>query len=148
MVDVSAKSVTVREAVASAEVVMSPSTAAFIREGTTAKGDVLGIARIAAINAVKLTSQLIPLCHAIPIEAVSVEFNWKQTHASENRDVLQCLVTVRTSAKTGVEMEAMTGSSIAALTIYDMTKSLEKSIAIGPVVLERKSGGKSGDFSR
>ncbi len=142
MVDVSEKLITVREALASAEIVMKVTTAKTIQAGTAAKGDVLSIARIAAIQATKLTSQIIPLCHTIPIESVSVEFHWK------SECTLMVHVRVRTSAKTGVEMEAMTGASIAALTVYDMVKSVDRSITIGPIVLEQKSGGKSGDYRR
>ncbi|WP_372718131.1 cyclic pyranopterin monophosphate synthase MoaC [Novipirellula sp.] len=153
MVDVSAKPVTVREAIASAEIVMAPATAEVIRGSKAAKGDVLAVARLAAIQATKLTSQLIPLCHAIPIESVNVDFSWKADHESDDdtgdlQATLLCHVTVRTSAKTGVEMEAMTAASIAALTVYDMVKSIDRGIEIGPVVLEAKSGGKSGDYRR
>lgn len=145
MVDVSAKDVTVREALASGDVTMSRSTGEMIRSGTAKKGDVLGIARLAAIQATKLTQQLIPLCHAIPIEAVSVDFQWVD---DDSADVLRCLVRVRTTAKTGVEMEAMTAASIGCLAVYDMVKSVDRSISIGPVQLIEKSGGKSGDFRR
>ncbi|EMI15970.1 molybdenum cofactor biosynthesis protein C [Rhodopirellula maiorica SM1] len=153
MVDVSAKPVTVREAIASAEIIMAAATADVIRGSKAAKGDVLAVARLAAIQATKLTSQLIPLCHAIPIESVSVDFDWKansesSSHAGEQQSILVCHVHVRTSAKTGVEMEAMTAASIAALTVYDMVKSIDRGIEIGPVVLEAKSGGKSGDYRR
>ena len=145
MVDVSAKNVTVREALASGDVTMQHSTGEMIRSGTAKKGDVLGIARLAAIQATKLTQQLIPLCHAIPVESVSVEFQWLD-QPTETAAVLRCLVRVRTTAKTGVEMEAMTGASIGCLTVYDMVKSVDRSISIGPVRLIEKSGGKSGDF--
>ena len=148
MVDVSAKEVTVREATARGEVVMRGQTAEMIRSGDAKKGDVLGVARLAAIQATKLTQQLIPLCHSIPIEAVGVDFEWLSGTASDDRATLRCLVTVRTSAKTGVEMEAMTGTSIACLTVYDMVKSVDREISIGPIQLVAKSGGKSGDFRR
>lgn len=149
MVDVSAKAETLREAEASGRVVMLRETAQMILEGTSQKGDVLGVARLAAIQASKLTQLLIPLCHAIPIEAVTVDFDWPDddsvpsTHA-----VLRCLVRVRTSAKTGVEMEAMSAASVACLTVYDMAKSVDRGMEIGPLRLETKSGGKSGDFRR
>ncbi len=148
MVDVSAKEVTVREATARGEVVMQGQTAEMIRSGGAKKGDVLGVARLAAIQATKLTQQLIPLCHSIPIEAVGVDFEWLSGTANDDRATLRCLVTVRTSAKTGVEMEAMTGTSIACLTVYDMVKSVDREISIGPIQLVAKSGGKSGDFRR
>lgn len=142
MVDVSAKDITHREALATADVTMQPDTAVMIQSGAAKKGDVLGIARIAAIQATKLTQQLIPLCHSIPIESVSVEFQWP-TETS-----LRCCVRVATSGKTGVEMEAMTAASVAALTVYDMVKSVDREVAIGPVVLQEKRGGKSGVFRR
>jgi cyclic pyranopterin phosphate synthase len=152
MVDVSGKPITVREATAQGELVMRSATAEMIRNGTARKGDVLGVARLAAIQATKLTQQLIPLCHAIPIESVGVDFDWPrpENQASESREtaVLRCLVTVRTSAKTGVEMEAMTGASVACLTVYDMVKSVDREVSIGPIELLAKSGGKSGDFRR
>lgn len=122
-------------------------TAEVIREGTAAKGDVLGTARLAAIGATKLTPQLIPLCHAIPIEAVAVDFSWLDTSDSDTA-MLKCDVCVRTTAKTGVEMEAMTAASIAALTVYDMVKSTDRALVIGPILLIEKSGGKSGFFGR
>lgn len=147
MVDVSAKQPTVRVAVAAAALSMKPETAEIIRGGTAKKGDVLGVARLAAIQATKLTQQLIPLCHAIPLEAVTVDFQWLDT-VSDGRARLLCEVTTRTTAKTGVEMEAMTGASIAALTVYDMVKSVDRALEIGPVVLKEKSGGKSGHFRR
>ncbi len=147
MVDVSAKSPTVRLAVASATLTMKPSTAEMIQQGTASKGDVLGVSRLAAIGATKLTPQLIPLCHGIPIEAVSVDFHWP-TAPEPDTARLRCEVRVRTTAKTGVEMEAMTAASVAALTVYDMVKSVDRALAIGPIVLLEKSGGKSGHFRR
>ncbi len=147
MVDVSAKKLTVREALASGDLSMLPATAEMIRAGTAKKGDVLGVARLAAIQATKLTQQLIPLCHAIPIEAVHVDFQW--VDQGENAAaILRCSVRVRTTAKTGVEMEAMTAASIGCLAVYDMVKSVDRSISIGPLRLMEKSGGKSGDFRR
>ncbi|NND95727.1 MAG: cyclic pyranopterin monophosphate synthase MoaC [Pirellulaceae bacterium] len=142
MVDVSAKAITQREALATADIQMQLETADLIRRGEAAKGDVLAVARIAAIQSTKLTQQLIPLCHSIPIESVSVEFEWL------GPSQLRCSVRVGTSGKTGVEMEAMTGASVAALTVYDMVKSVDRELAIGPVVLQEKSGGKSGKFRR
>ncbi|MFK8113763.1 MAG: cyclic pyranopterin monophosphate synthase MoaC [Rubripirellula sp.] len=147
MVDVSAKSETVREALASGEIRMAGETAAMIQAGTAKKGDVLGVARLAGIQATKLTQQLIPLCHAIPVEAVSVDFTFMDTPAGSEA-VLRCHTRVRTTAKTGVEMEAMTAVSIACLTVYDMIKSVDRGVVIGPIQLQEKSGGKSGDFRR
>jgi cyclic pyranopterin phosphate synthase len=141
MVDVSTKDVTVRRAVACGYVSMLPATAEMIAGGQATKGDVLGVARLAAIGASKLTSQLIPLCHAIPIEGVTVDFQWPAAEPG-NRVSLRCLVTVQTTAKTGVEMEAMTAVSIACLTVYD------REISIGPIELLEKTGGKSGLFRR
>lgn len=175
MVDVSDKATTARAATASASVLMAPETAQTIRDAKLSKGDVLGISRIAAIQAVKSTSLLIPLCHAIPIEAVAVSFHWSSCKTSSEKDAeaserisietplsdcklshadshtphrveLRCEVQVRTTAKTGVEMEAMTGASVAGLTIYDMIKSIDRGAEITHVRLVKKSGGKSGDF--
>ena len=148
MVDVSAKPITVREALASGCVTLGLSTAKMIREGTAKKGDVLGVARLAAIQATKMTPQLIPLCHAIPVESVSVDFVWQSDGDGASKAVLKCEIRVRTSAKTGVEMEAMTAAAACCLTIYDMVKSIEREIEIGPIRLLEKSGGKSGDFCR
>tara|TARA_R110002049_G_scaffold2750_2_gene21539 strand:+ start:352943 stop:353416 length:474 start_codon:yes stop_codon:yes gene_type:complete len=142
MVDVTSKPVTTRVAIATGSVSMDNATAGVIRGGTAQKGDVLSIARIAAIQSTKLTQQLIPLCHAIPIEAVSVRFDWPETN------LLRCLVEVRTTAKTGVEMEAMTAVSVACLTVYDMVKSIDRGMTIGPLQLEQKSGGSSGLYQR
>lgn len=140
MVDVSAKADTVREAVAEGVIAMAPAVIAAIRAGDIKKGDVLGTARIAGIMAAKQTSNLIPLCHPLPIASVSVEFDYVDTGVRvESR--------VRTSGKTGVEMEALTAASVALLTIYDMAKALDKAMVIGPVRLLAKSGGKSGDWT-
>ncbi|ASR52132.1 cyclic pyranopterin monophosphate synthase MoaC [Blastomonas fulva] len=139
MVDVSAKADTVREAVAEGIISMAPEVIAAIRAGDIKKGDVLGTARIAGIMAAKQTSSLIPLCHPLPISSVSVEFEY--TGAG-----VRVETRVRTSGKTGVEMEALTAASIALLTIYDMAKALDKGMVIGPVRLLAKSGGKSGDW--
>lgn len=139
MVDVSTKPDSVREAVAEGFVDMIPQVIAAIRAGDIKKGDVLGTARIAAIMAAKRTSDLIPLCHPLPIAAVSVDFAYVASG-------IRVETRVRTTGKTGVEMEALTAASIALLTIYDMAKALDKAMAIGPVRLLAKSGGKSGDW--
>jgi cyclic pyranopterin phosphate synthase len=140
MVDVSAKPDTVREAVAEGMISMAPEVIAAIRAGDIKKGDVLGTARIAGIMAAKQTSSLIPLCHPLPISSVSVDFDYAESGVRvETR--------VRTSGKTGVEMEALTAASVALLTIYDMAKALDKGMVIGPVRLLAKSGGKSGDWT-
>lgn len=153
MVDVSGKSSTVRRAVARCRVNLARSTAEVIQRGEASKGDVLAVARLAAIMATKQTAQLIPLCHPIPVEKVAVDFDWDlgPSGESENPDdrvVLNCQVEVSTSGKTGVEMEAMTAASVAGLTVYDMVKSVERGIALERVELTHKSGGKSGDFDR
>lgn len=136
-----------RRALASGQVRMLPATGRMIRDGNAKKGDVLGVARLAAIQATKLTQQLIPLCHAIPIEAATVTFDWRND-SDDSTNVLRCLVEVRTTAKTGVEMEAMTAVSIACLTVYDMVKSVDRELTVESIQLLEKSGGKSGDFCR
>jgi cyclic pyranopterin monophosphate synthase len=140
MVDVSAKAVTVRVATAVGLVSMQRETAEMIRRGTAAKGDVLAIARLAAITATKLTPLLIPLCHGIAVEAVEVRF------AFEDESTLRCEVDVRSSGKTGVEMEAMTAVSVACLTVYDMCKSVDRAMSIVHCRLLHKSGGASGTY--
>ena len=142
MVDVSRKAITERRAKAAADVVLSDEAAEMVRQGNSRKGDVVAIARIAAIQATKLTQNLIPLCHSLPVESVNAEFAWP----CPNR--LTCIVEVVTTGKTGVEMEAMTGASIAALTVYDMVKSVDRAASIESVRLLEKSGGKSGHYRR
>ena len=148
MVDVSGKSVTTRVAVASGTLRMRAETAEQIRTGEAAKGDVLGVARLAGIGATKWTSHLIPLCHAIPIESVSIEFDWMDEPLLQACQTLRCRTTVKTSAKTGVEMEALCAASLSLLTVYDMLKSIDREMQINAVQLEEKSGGKSGHFQR
>jgi cyclic pyranopterin phosphate synthase len=141
MVDTSAKEATVRRAVASARVLMSPATVAAIRNNTTPKGDPLETARLAGVMAAKRTSELIPLCHPLPLTHVDVR-------AEIYDDGVHLEAEVSTRAQTGVEMEALTAASVAALTIYDMCKALDKSMTIMDVRLELKTGGKSGDYRR
>ncbi|MGF1516527.1 MAG: cyclic pyranopterin monophosphate synthase MoaC [Nodosilinea sp.] len=141
MVDVAAKAQTVREAVAEATVVMQPQTLDIIEAGNAPKGDVLATARIAGIMAAKQTAQLIPLCHPLPIQKVEVQIT---PDASLPGYSIQA--TVKIKAETGVEMEALTAASVAALTLYDMAKGLEKSIEIRSIRLLKKTGGKSGDY--
>ena len=151
MVDVSGKPITKRTATASSTVRMSREAAEQVRGGTAKKGDVLSVARLAAINSTKWTPHLIPLCHAIPIESVAVDFQWADVPTDQGQDLscdLVCHVTCGTSGKTGIEMEAITGASVAALTIYDMLKSVDRRMQIGPIHLDAKHGGASGDFSR
>jgi cyclic pyranopterin phosphate synthase len=141
MVDVSAKDVTTRTAVARGEVRMAPATLAAIRDGSVPKGDVLAAARIAGILGAKRTPDLIPLCHPLLLSKVAVEFTVDE---AQSRIVIEA--TVRCSGRTGVEMEALTAVSVAALTIYDMAKALEKTMVIGEIRLVEKHGGKSGDW--
>jgi cyclic pyranopterin phosphate synthase len=139
MVDVSDKSVTRREAEASAFVAMSPAVVKALENNP--KGDPLEVARLAGIMAAKRTSELIPMCHALPLSAVDVE-----AHVRQNGVAIASRVT--TTAVTGVEMEALVAASVAALTVYDMCKALDKGIEIREIVLQKKSGGKSGEFRR
>ncbi len=141
MVDVSAKPDTARRAIARGEVWMREETIRLIKDGTVPKGDVLGVARIAAILAAKQTSTLIPLCHPIPLGAVDVTFQL------ESQDHVNVEVSVTTTGKTGAEMEALTAVATACLTIYDMCKAAEKGIRIEGIRLLHKSGGKSGDWT-
>jgi cyclic pyranopterin phosphate synthase len=142
MVDVGSKDATVRLAIAQSIVEMSEEAAEAVRTCCLAKGDCIQVARIAAIQATKWTSHLIPLCHSIAIESVDVQHEWT------GRTELRWTVSVRTTGKTGVEMEALTGASIAALTVYDMCKSLDRSISIRNVCLLHKAGGIRGDYTR
>jgi cyclic pyranopterin monophosphate synthase len=141
MVDTSAKEHTQRRAIASATVVMSPSTVAALKENRSPKGDPLEAARLAGIMAAKKTSELIPLCHPLPLTHIDVR-------AELNNAGIYLEADVSTNAQTGVEMEALTAVSVAALTVYDMCKALEKGMTITDIRLERKSGGKSGDYER
>lgn len=141
MVDTSDKTISTRRAVASAFVSMSPKTIEALRNHQTPKGDPLETARIAGIMAAKRTAELIPLCHPLPLTHVDVK-----AAISDNGVAIEA--TVATNAQTGVEMEALTAASVAALTIYDMCKAVEKGITITDVRLESKTGGKSGDYRR
>jgi len=143
MVDVSNKAVTVREARAEGKVYMKPDTLKAVMDGSMPKGDVLAAARIAGIMAAKRTNELIPMCHNIPLDSVKVEL---VPDLEEN--CIKIAASVRCTWKTGVEMEALTAVSVAALTVYDMCKSLDKTMVIGEVMLMWKTGGKSGDFKR
>ena len=143
MVDVSAKEDTAREAVAAGSIAMLPETLSLILDRKVSKGDVFGVARIAGIMAAKKTSELIPLCHPLALSSVEIEFEPDRSGSS----VLIRSV-VRTTGKTGVEMEALTAVSAAALTIYDMCKSADRAMTISDIRLMKKSGGKSGTFER
>lgn len=144
MVDVSPKPETLREAIASARVRMKPATRAMIFKGQAAKGDVLATARIAGIQATKRCADLIPLCHPLRVTRVEVDI----TPAAQDPGLLDVRVTVRAFDRTGVEMEAMTAASVAALTIYDMVKAVDRWMVVESVQLEEKRGGKSGDLVR
>jgi cyclic pyranopterin phosphate synthase len=142
MVDVGEKQVSRRVARASGLVRMATETLVLIRDKRAAKGDVLEVARLAGIMATKRTSDLIPLCHPLPIESVSIDF------AFNDDRTLRISATVQVEAKTGVEMEALTAVSVAALTVYDMCKSVDRGITIERIQLEEKSGGRSGQWAR
>jgi cyclic pyranopterin phosphate synthase len=142
MVDVSAKAETRRIAVASARVIMAPETLAEILEAGVPKGDVLAVARVAGIQAAKRCADLIPLCHPLALSRVSVDFE------PQGDRVLGVRTEVTVTGKTGVEMEALTAASVAALTVYDMCKAMDKGMTISDVRLESKTGGKSGDWER
>jgi cyclic pyranopterin phosphate synthase len=139
MVDVSAKAETVREATAKGRVVMQAGTRALIGDGKAAKGDVLAAARLAGIMAAKRTAELIPLCHPLALSSVVVDIVLED-------EAVEITSTVRTTGRTGVEMEALTAVSVAALTVYDMVKAVDRGMRIEGVRVVRKSGGKSGDF--
>ncbi len=142
MVDVSAKPISPRRAVAEAIVRMAPDTLKTISAGNTPKGDVLAAARIAGIQAAKRTADLIPLCHPLPIDAVTIDI--EPVPPDRIRIMATCIV----EARTGVEMEALTAASVAALTIYDMAKAVDRGMEIGPIRLLEKSGGQSGTWRR
>ena len=141
MVDVGAKPITERTASAEANIVMSSETLLLIKEGGHKKGDVLGVARLAGIMAAKKTSSLIPLCHPLALTSITVDLE-----CISEKNLVKILTTCKLSGQTGVEMEALTSASIAALTIYDMCKSVDRSMKITDVRLLHKSGGKSGTF--
>ena len=142
MVDVSAKPVTTREATAHGIVTMNAEAFAAVQSGTVKKGDVLGVARIAGIMAAKKTSELIPMCHPIPIESVKIDIE------AVSDTQVRIISTLRCSHKTGIEMEALTAASIAALTIYDMCKAVDRGMRIDQTLLLHKDGGRSGEYSR
>lgn len=141
MVDVAAKAETARVAVASGRILLAPETVQLLRDNAVPKGDVIAVARVAGIMAAKKTSELIPLCHPLPITKISLDFVILETG-------VEITATVGVTGKTGVEMEALTAVSVAALTIYDMVKAVDRAAVITDIRLEEKSGGKSGDFKR
>lgn len=139
MVDVSAKAPTVREATAEATICLGPVAARAVREGAIKKGDVLAVAQVAGVMGAKSTAALIPLCHPLPLSGVSLAFSWRE-------DDLTVRATVRTTAQTGVEMEALTAVSVAALTVYDMVKAVERGVRIEGIHLVHKAGGRHGEY--
>jgi cyclic pyranopterin phosphate synthase len=141
MVDVSAKAETERTATAKGSIVMQPATLALIRDGRAEKGDVLGVARLAGIMAAKRTHELIPLCHPLALSAIAVDLV-----ADLARSAVDITATVKLKGRTGVEMEALTAVSVAALTVYDMVKAVDRGMQIGDIRLVHKAGGKSGTF--
>lgn len=140
MVDVTKKKDTVREAVAEGRIFVNKEVFRAIKDGTAAKGDVLGVAATAGIMGAKRTSELIPMCHILPITNCRVNFEMEPKDCA-----VHCTCTVKVTGKTGVEMEALTGVSVALLTIYDMCKAMDKTMEIGEICLVKKTGGKSGD---
>ena len=142
MVDVSAKAETHRVARASGEIRMQPATLALIESGNAKKGDVIAVARIAAIQAAKRTSDLIPLCHPLPITRVTVEFDVDASNCT-----VTCTAQVETLGRTGVEMEALTAVQVGLLTVYDMCKAVDRGMVMGNIRVLKKHGGKSGDWS-
>jgi cyclic pyranopterin phosphate synthase len=141
MVDVSEKAVSDRQATAKGSVVMRPETLALIRSGGVKKGDVFAVARLAGIMAAKRTAELVPLCHPLPLSSIAVDLE-----ADEARSAVDITATVKLAGRTGVEMEALTAVSVAALTVYDMCKAVDRGMAITEVRLTGKSGGKSGSY--
>lgn len=142
MVDVTGKNETAREARASGKITVSREVFLAVREGTVGKGDVLGVAATAGIMGAKRTADLIPMCHILPITNCRINFDM-----DEDACAIYCSCIVKVTGKTGVEMEALTGVSVALLTIYDMCKAMDKSMEIGEIYLVHKTGGKSGDVS-
>lgn len=143
MVDITGKPVSERAATARARVVMQPATLALIEAGSAAKGDVVGTARLAGIMAAKRTAELIPLCHPLPITQVRVDLS-----PDAAASAVEIVATVRTSGRTGVEMEALTAASVAALTVYDMCKAVDRGMRIEALRITHKAGGKSGEFNQ
>jgi len=146
MVDVADKASTRRIAIATGCIHMLPATRALIESGSAKKGDVLGIARVAAIMAAKKTSELIPLCHPLALTHVAIELDILHADAAQAHDGVQCTATVETVGPTGVEMEALTAVQVALLTIYDMCKAVDRGMVMQGITLLEKHGGKSGSF--
>ena len=148
MVDVSAKSSTERAATAQAVIILQPETLEKILRGTIAKGDVLSVAQVAGVMGAKKTPDLIPMCHPILLTSVDISFKEESQPDRDGRCSITILATAKTTGPTGVEMEAMIAASVAALTIYDMCKAIDRGMSVSKVCLLAKSGGKSGTFTR
>lgn len=147
MVDVSGKKETLRIAVAKSSIIVNDEIHAQIADGTNKKGDVFAVAQIAAVMAAKNTSTIIPMCHPLPLTGIDVNFEWSIDCETNHYEII-ILAEVKTKGLTGVEMEALTAASAAALTIYDMCKAAGKEMVIGPTMLMKKTGGKNGDYER
>lgn len=147
MVDVSDKAITTRTAIATSSIIVNELIHSQITEGTNKKGDVFAVAQVAAVMAAKNTSSIIPMCHPLALTGVDVRFEWQIDESKGHYEVL-IQAEVKTKGLTGVEMEALTAASAAALTIYDMCKAAGKEMVIGPTMLQKKTGGKNGDFER
>jgi cyclic pyranopterin monophosphate synthase len=147
MVDVSDKAITVRTAIAKSSIMLNETIHSQITAGTNKKGDVLGVAQIAAVMAAKNTATIIPMCHPLPLTGIDVQFEWIIDELASHYEVI-IYAEVKTKGVTGVEMEALTAASAAALTIYDMCKAAGKEMVIGPTMLLEKTGGKNGDYKR
>lgn len=146
MVDVSDKPETARTAIAHSSITVNKEIFDKISHNEIKKGDVLAVAQVAAVMAVKKTWDLIPMCHPIPLTGVNISFDWEQTEQDQYQ--LNITASVKTKGNTGVEMEALTAASVCALTVYDMCKAIDKGMIMGPTYLIEKTGGKSGDFRR
>lgn len=147
MVDISQKDETVRIAIAHSSIIVNKVIYEEIANGTNKKGDVFAVAQVAGIMAAKQTAQVIPMCHPIALKGVNITFEWL-IDEEENHYEISIETEVKTKGSTGVEMEALTAASVTALTIYDMCKAADKNMIIGPTMLLKKSGGKSGDYNR
>ena len=147
MVDISDKPETIRTAIATSSITINRAIYQQIIKGSNKKGDVLAVAQVAGIMAAKQTSSIIPMCHPISLTGVNISFTW---NISEQTDLYEIMIEaeVKTKGSTGVEMEALTAASVTALTIYDMCKAVDKNMVIGPTALQKKTGGKNGDFER
>ncbi|MCM3755952.1 cyclic pyranopterin monophosphate synthase MoaC [Sporosarcina aquimarina] len=147
MVDVSDKSITSRTAVASTSILVNETIYNQIKDGKNKKGDVFAVAQVAGIMAAKNTATIIPMCHPLPLTGVDIRFEWNIDESAQHYEVL-IRSEVKTTGLTGVEMEALTAASVTALTVYDMCKAAGKEMVIGPTMLQSKTGGKNGDYTR